>query len=120
MVLAERAILAQDWKGDLEESERLYTASLAFHRQAEEPWLLTDGLNNLAVIKTSRGKLDEAIALYEDEVTTSHRRRRPRLRPQVARGGIALATAPSAKGLGTPVGEEHRTCYQLTGVRSSS
>jgi tetratricopeptide (TPR) repeat protein len=66
LILNERAVLARDWKGDLEEAERLFTAGLASHRKSGVPYLVADGLNSLAVIKMDRGKLDEALALYEE------------------------------------------------------
>jgi eukaryotic-like serine/threonine-protein kinase len=72
-ILIERASLAKDWKGDLDQAEQLYTEALEMLRRSEEPWLVSDGLNSLAVIKASRDKLDEAIALHEESVAISRR-----------------------------------------------
>ena len=57
-----------NWKGDLGEAERLSTEALDLYRRNGEPFLIADALNNLAVIKMHRGKLDEAIALYEEAI----------------------------------------------------
>jgi tetratricopeptide (TPR) repeat protein len=72
-LLAARATIAQNWRGDLEEAERLTTEALELQRQGQEPFLLADALNNLALIKSSRGKYDEAIPLYEEAIAINKR-----------------------------------------------
>ena len=70
-ILTSRATLANDWKGDLDEAEALYTEALRLYRLSGEPWLVVEGLNSLAVIKTIREKLDEAIPLHEESIAAA-------------------------------------------------
>jgi serine/threonine protein kinase/tetratricopeptide (TPR) repeat protein len=68
LLLSERADLARDWNNDLAEAERLFTEALDLYRRNGEPFLIADGVGNLAVIKMHRGQLDEAIPLYEEAI----------------------------------------------------
>ncbi len=67
-ILNVRAGLAENWKGDLEEAERQSAAALELVRRGGEPHLVADALNALAIIKNSRAKYDEAIALFEEAI----------------------------------------------------
>ncbi|HEX2465850.1 MAG TPA: serine/threonine-protein kinase [Thermoanaerobaculia bacterium] len=67
-ILSARSVLAENWKGDLDAAERLSAAALELQRRGSERYLITDALNNLALIKNSRGKYDEAIPLYEEAI----------------------------------------------------
>ncbi len=68
LLLSERADLARFWTSDLAQAERLSTAALDLYRRNGEPYLIADGLGNLAMIKMHRGQLDQAIALYEEAI----------------------------------------------------
>ena len=72
-VLTARAVIAENWKADLEEAERMSTEALELQRRGGVPHVIADCLNNLAIIKNSRGKHDEAIALYEEAIALSRK-----------------------------------------------
>jgi tetratricopeptide (TPR) repeat protein len=68
LVLSERADFARFWTNDAASAERLSTEALDLARRNGEPFLIADALGNLAVIKNYAGKLDEAIAIYEEAI----------------------------------------------------
>jgi tetratricopeptide (TPR) repeat protein len=68
LLLSERADLARLWTGDLAEAERLATEALDLYRRNGEPFLIADGLGNLATMKMYRNQLDDAIALYDEAI----------------------------------------------------
>ena len=72
-VLTARAVIAENWKADLEEAERMSTEALELQRRGGVPYVIADCLNNLAIIKNSRGKYDEAIVLYEEAIALSRK-----------------------------------------------
>jgi serine/threonine protein kinase/tetratricopeptide (TPR) repeat protein len=67
-ILAARSVIAENWKGDLETAERFSTEALELQRRGAEQYLIADALNNLALIKTTRGSYDEAISLYQEAI----------------------------------------------------
>jgi eukaryotic-like serine/threonine-protein kinase len=73
LIVSARAVIAESWKGDLAEAERLGTAALELLRRGGEPHQLADALNNLALIEKSRGKLDGAIPLFEEAIGINKR-----------------------------------------------
>lgn len=68
-----KAMLAKDWKGDLESSEKFTTEALNFVREAGRETSIADELNSLAVLKMQRGKYDEAIPLFEEAIAIFRR-----------------------------------------------
>ncbi|MBC7772639.1 MAG: serine/threonine protein kinase [Pyrinomonadaceae bacterium] len=80
-VISIRSQLAKTWKNDQALSERLAEQLVALWRKEDAPISLSDALNNLAVFRMNAGRLDEAIALYEeslklcrDEMGESHQK----------------------------------------------
>ncbi|HUN81086.1 MAG TPA: serine/threonine-protein kinase [Phycisphaerae bacterium] len=65
-ILGKRAIIAQNWRGDLDKAESLQTQVVALRRQLPDKNLLSDALNDLAIIKMRKGDTTEALKLYQE------------------------------------------------------
>ncbi|MBC7834681.1 MAG: tetratricopeptide repeat protein [Phycisphaerales bacterium] len=68
-----RSSLASAWKGDPAQAEAFTVDEVALRRRADQPAVLAGSLNNLAVMKVNRGKLDEALPLYEEAIGVASR-----------------------------------------------
>ncbi len=63
-----RGSLDNRWKGDLDRAAELLTEALALHRRLGDPFNISDGLSNLALVEMERGRLEEAAAQLEESV----------------------------------------------------
>ncbi len=63
-----RGSLENRWKGNLDHAAELLTEALAIQRKIGDPYNVSDGLNNLALVEMERGRLDEAAAELEEAV----------------------------------------------------
>ncbi len=72
-VLAELGTVASEL-GELGHAEESFTASLAIHRRQQNEGGIAIGLNNLASVKTDRGDLEGAAALYREALARERRR----------------------------------------------
>jgi len=67
-LLSSRAALLSAWKGDYAQAEALDTEALAIMRTLNDPYRIAESLNNVAVMRMSQNKLDEARPLYEEAI----------------------------------------------------
>ncbi len=74
-ILDNRARLAEQWKGDLQEAESLTNQKLTLQRESGEITAVSDSLNSLATLKMKQSKLDEAEALFNEslQIERAHR-----------------------------------------------
>ena len=63
-----RGSLDNRWKGDLDRAAERLTEALAIQRRLGDPFNISDGLNNLALVEMERGRLEEAAAQLEEAV----------------------------------------------------
>jgi tetratricopeptide (TPR) repeat protein len=63
-----RAWLLSDWKGDHDGAETLMIEAVELSREPDRPAAVAKMLSNLASVQAARGKLQEALASYEEVV----------------------------------------------------
>ena len=63
-----RGSLDNRWKGDLDRAAERLTEALAIQRKIGDPFNISDGLSNLALVEMERGRLEEAAAQLEESV----------------------------------------------------
>ncbi|HSO21703.1 MAG TPA: tetratricopeptide repeat protein [Chondromyces sp.] len=63
-----RGSLENRWKGDIDRAAELLTEALAIQRRNGDPFNISDGLSNLALVEMERGRLEEAAAQLEESV----------------------------------------------------
>ncbi len=63
-----RGSLEKRWKGDADHAAELLTEALAIQRKIGDPFNISDGLSNLALVEMERGRLEEAAAQLEESV----------------------------------------------------